>query len=235
MQAEADRAALADRLVELRDLKALGQVRDKSSACARSGSAGGSCSRPPAPGAPPTPPRRAFSTGSVPGRPRQTGSVCVLGSAPNAADDHEKIFDCVASCACTSRPMTTSYLSALISPPPSRSWQRRPAAGGATRCAPRTRRRRESRSPRPAAAPMICRPTGSPLLVKPQHCDSAGTPARFGATVKTSARYICSGSPMRSPNRNAGIGDVGVTMASHLLNAAAKSSAILRRTRSALP
>ena len=82
---------------------------------------------------------------------------------------------------------------------------------------------------------MTCNPIGSPLLVKPQLCASAGTPARFGATVSTSARYICKGSPMRSPNRNEGIGDVGVTMASHWVNAAAKSSAILRRTRSALP
>ena len=49
-----------------------------------------------------------FSTGSAPGRPRQTGSVCVFGSAPNAADDQEKIFDFVASCTCTSRPITIS-------------------------------------------------------------------------------------------------------------------------------
>jgi hypothetical protein len=38
-----------------------------------------------------------FRTGSVPGIPRQTGSVAEFGSAPNAADDQEKIFDRVAS------------------------------------------------------------------------------------------------------------------------------------------
>ena len=51
-----------------------------------------------------------FSTGNVPGRPRQTGSVAEFGSAPNAADDHEKILDLVASWECTSNPITTSYL-----------------------------------------------------------------------------------------------------------------------------
>ncbi len=82
---------------------------------------------------------------------------------------------------------------------------------------------------------MVCRPIGSPALVNPQGCDSAGMPARFGATVRMSARYICSGSPIRSPNLNAGTGEVGVTIASQLENAAEKSSAILRRARSALP
>ena len=49
-----------------------------------------------------------FRTGSVPGIPRQTGSVAVLGSAPNAADDQEKIFECVASWTWHSSPITTS-------------------------------------------------------------------------------------------------------------------------------
>ena len=40
---------------------------------------------------------------------------------------------------------------------------------------------------------------------------------------------------MRSPNLNAGTGEVGVTIASQAVNAAVKSSAILRRARSALP
>jgi hypothetical protein len=50
-----------------------------------------------------------------------------------------------------------------------------------------------------------------------------------------SARYICSGSAERSPILNAGVGEVGVTSTSHWLNAAVKSFAISRRTRSALP
>jgi hypothetical protein len=60
-------------------------------------------------------------------------------------------------------------------------------------------------------------------------------PARFGATVSTSARYICIGSPMRSPKRKAGTGEVAVTSTSHFVKAAEKSSAILRRARRALP
>ena len=51
---------------------------------------------------------RALATGSVPGRPRLTGSVAVFGSAPKVVGDHEKIFDCVASWVCTSSPITVS-------------------------------------------------------------------------------------------------------------------------------
>jgi len=38
-------------------------------------------------------------------------------------------------------------------------------------------------------------------------------------TVKTSARYICSGSAMRSPSRNAGTGLVGIATTSTRSNA----------------
>src|SRR6185295_10132388 len=81
-----------------------------------------------------------FSTGNVPGIPRHTGSVEVLGSAPNAADDHEKIFDRVERWVWISRPMTTSYL-----PAPALTTSllpRDPGEGArATRCAPGKRRR----------------------------------------------------------------------------------------------
>ncbi len=50
-----------------------------------------------------------FSTGNTPGIPRQIGSVAAFGSAPNVADDHEKIFDRAESWQWTSRPMTGSY------------------------------------------------------------------------------------------------------------------------------
>jgi len=46
--------------------------------------------------------------GSAPGSARSTGLVCVLGSAPNAVLARLKIFDCVASWACVSKPITTS-------------------------------------------------------------------------------------------------------------------------------
>src|SRR6266513_3119449 len=49
-------------------------------------------------------------------------------------------------------------------------------------------------------------------------------------TVYISARYICSGSSVRSPNGNGGTGEVGVRMASTLLNASRKSWAISERT-----
>src|SRR3977135_3134043 len=49
-----------------------------------------------------------FRTGSAPGSPRQTAHTCVLGSAPNAVLQPQKIFDAVRSCAWISRPMTGS-------------------------------------------------------------------------------------------------------------------------------
>src|SRR5438067_13855465 len=52
-----------------------------------------------------------LSTGSAPGRPRQTGQTLVLGGAPNCVEQPQKIFVCVSSCTCTSRPMTGSYFS----------------------------------------------------------------------------------------------------------------------------
>jgi hypothetical protein len=38
-------------------------------------------------------------TGSAPGRPRQTGQMCVFGSPPNAALQPQKIFEAVSNCA----------------------------------------------------------------------------------------------------------------------------------------
>src|SRR5258707_15053103 len=49
-----------------------------------------------------------LSDGSAPGRPRHTWHTCVLGGAPNAGEQPQKIFDLVRSCAWTSSPMTGS-------------------------------------------------------------------------------------------------------------------------------
>ena len=35
----------------------------------------------------------ALATGNAPGRPRQTGQVCVFGSAPNSVEQPQNIFD----------------------------------------------------------------------------------------------------------------------------------------------
>ena len=53
----------------------------------------------------------AFTTGSDPGSPRQTGQVWVFGSAPNTVEQPQNIFDAVFSSTCTSRPSTGSYRS----------------------------------------------------------------------------------------------------------------------------
>jgi hypothetical protein len=50
----------------------------------------------------------ALATGSEPGRPRQTGHVWVLGSAPNVVEQPQNILDAVPSSTCVSRPMTGS-------------------------------------------------------------------------------------------------------------------------------
>ena len=50
----------------------------------------------------------AFTTGSAPGRPRQTGQVCVFGSAPNVVSQPQNILLAVPSSTCVSRPMTGS-------------------------------------------------------------------------------------------------------------------------------
>ena len=81
--------------------------------------------------------------------------------------------------------------------------------------------------------PMICRPMGSPDLVKPQLRLIPGIPARFAEMVNRSDRYICRGSSVFSPNLKAGVGDVGVTITSQRLNASVKSWRISVRTLSA--
>ena len=49
---------------------------------------------------------RRFITGSVPGMPVQTGQVCVFGAAQKRVLQPQNSLLCVASCTCTSRPMT---------------------------------------------------------------------------------------------------------------------------------
>src|SRR5580692_1024593 len=51
-----------------------------------------------------------FSTGSAPGRPRQTGQTLVFGGAPKRVEHEQKILDTVNSWTCTSSPITGSYL-----------------------------------------------------------------------------------------------------------------------------
>src|SRR4030095_13447227 len=50
-----------------------------------------------------------FITGNAPGNPRQTGQVCVFGSAPNSTGEAQNILDRVLSCTCTSRTIVATY------------------------------------------------------------------------------------------------------------------------------
>ena len=51
-----------------------------------------------------------FSTGSAPGRPRQTGQTLVFGGSPNCVEQPQKILVVVSSWTWTSSPITGSYL-----------------------------------------------------------------------------------------------------------------------------
>src|SRR5258708_15128768 len=53
---------------------------------------------------------RLWRTGSVPGRPRQTGQTLEFGESPKRVEQPQKIFVLVRSWTWTSRPMTGSYL-----------------------------------------------------------------------------------------------------------------------------
>src|SRR5271165_4615674 len=69
----------------------------------------------------------AFSTGSAPGSPRQTGQTLLLGCAPKLVGQPQKILVAVASWTCTSSPITGSYLA--ISAGPARSTNACPMPG----------------------------------------------------------------------------------------------------------
>ena len=51
-----------------------------------------------------------FSTGSAPGKPRQTGQTLVFGRSPKCVEQEQKILVAVSSWTWTSSPMTGSYL-----------------------------------------------------------------------------------------------------------------------------
>src|SRR5215471_9805046 len=56
---------------------------------------------------------RLFRTGSVPGRPRQTGQTLVFGGSPKRVEQPQKIFVLVRSWTWTSRPMTGWYFARI--------------------------------------------------------------------------------------------------------------------------
>src|ERR1051325_7210039 len=84
---------------------------------------------------------RRLSTGSAPGIPRQTGQTLVLGGAPNPVGQPQKILVAVASCACTSRPITDSYLASTSGETPGAMADIDPSIIVTARGRPSTRRR----------------------------------------------------------------------------------------------
>ena len=178
VQAELDGAALAERLVELRDLKALGQIGIEV-VLAREAAALADLAADRQPEA-----HRRVDRGAVQHRQRagqaqadRIGRGC-SARPPNAADEHEKILDLgreldvhlEADHQARTRPGSRRRLRRQLLVPVGARARRRP--------------RRGSSVSSPSGGPSSCRPIGSPALVKPHGCDSAGTPARSGASVR---------------------------------------------------
>ena len=95
-----------------------------------------------------------------------------------------------------------------------------------------------ARSPRPArtasprrrARPISCSPSGRPSASRPAGTLMPGRPARFTVTVKTSFRYMATGSaPPFSPMPKAADGAAGVRRASTPLSKASSKSSAMRR------
>src|SRR3954454_5725373 len=79
------------------------------------------------------------------------------------------------------------------------------------------------------ARPITCSPSGRPCASSPAGTARPGSPARFALTVKTSFRYIVTGSSCFSSIPKAAEGVAGVTMASTFWNASSKSRLISAR------
>src|SRR5258706_11925391 len=79
------------------------------------------------------------------------------------------------------------------------------------------------------ALPISCRPSGRPFSVRPAGTEMPGSPARLTVTVKTSCRYISSGSLVLAPTPKAGPGVAGVNSTSHNSKARSKSRLINER------
>ena len=151
-----------------------------------------------------------FSTGSVPGQPQadRIGRAC-SARRRTPPTTTRRSSTCVASCTCTSSPMTASYFVESLTTPSSggscscQSVRALVGAGDAKQVSSPSAGADELQADRQAR------------LGEPAGLRQPGTPARSAPTVSTSARYICSGSPIFSPSLNAGTGDVGVTITSH--------------------
>src|SRR3954452_20942065 len=160
----------------------------------------------------------ALATGRLPGRPRQTGQVCVLGGSPKLSVQPQNILVTVASWTWISRPMTVSYsvaaplvvISVLIVYALPRVASKPIACSSA--CA--ASRIRFSLN----AGPAIWKPTGRSSL-SPLGIEIAGRPASEIGTVNRSSRYIDSGSSPLAPSSQATDGEVGVTTRSTVPNA----------------
>jgi len=98
---------LHHRNFKLADLVALGQVRIEVVLRAKM-LRSAMCALTPKPNSIARSTAPMFITGKVPGKAMSTAQACVLGSAPNATEARLKILLFVESCACVSKPMTTS-------------------------------------------------------------------------------------------------------------------------------
>ena len=144
-----------------------------------------------------------LSTGSDPGRPRQTGQTLVLGSSPNMLGQPQNSLVAVLSSQWTSRPMTISQPGFMTGPSAAGTGAGRAGAAASTTAATLNRVLSDR------AGPSSCTPTGRPSSPAPKGTLMAGWPARLDGMVQTSDRYMVSGSPVLAPRGKAVVGAVG--------------------------
>src|SRR5258706_5509334 len=113
----------------------------------------------------------------------------------------------------------------------STSWE----AGSSVRSPP-TSSTRPARSSTGSASsgPSTWTARGNPAADRPAGTVSPGVPARLAPIVKMSLRYIASGSASFSPRRNASVGAAGISMKSQRPKAAWYSARIRARARCAV-
>ena len=135
----------------------------------------------------------ALTTGSVPGRPRQTGQVRVFGGSPKLSSQPQNIFVRVSSWTWISRPMTGSQLGhrGCLHGASRKSIAALERVGGVEQRVLAERRAGELEADR------------QPLAQPARDRDRRGCPASDIGTVQKSFRYIASGSSVFAPSSNA--------------------------------
>src|SRR5512132_1919673 len=116
-----------------------------------------------------------LTTGSEPGKPRQTAQTWVFGSAPNAVEQPQNIFEMVFSSTCTSSPSTGSYAASAS------SYGRTVIAPLPSRDHPCDRERRHWTTDQQRGGPVAVHPNPTPVPPRAPHQPDTADRRRAGA------------------------------------------------------